>query len=50
MVIEDNSTGRSPFYRVMVGPEENKVQADRMLGQLKREKYLDGKLFVRQVK
>jgi cell division septation protein DedD len=50
VVIEDNSTGRSPFYRVMVGPEENKVQADRMLGQLKREKYLDGKLFVRQVK
>ena len=50
VVVEDNSTGRSPFYRVMVGPEENKVQADRMLGQLKREKYLDGKLFVRQVK
>lgn len=50
VVIEDNSTGRSPFYRVMVGPEDNKVQADRMLGQLKREKYLDGKLFVRQVK
>lgn len=50
VVVEDNSTGRSPFYRVMVGPEDNKVQADRMLGQLKREKYLDGKIFVRQVK
>ena len=50
VVLEDNSTGRSPFYRVMVGPEDNKVQADRMLGQLKREKYLDGKIFVRQVK
>lgn len=50
VVVEDNSTGRSPFYRVMVGPEDNKVQADRLLGQLKREKYIDGKLFVRQVK
>jgi cell division septation protein DedD len=50
VVVEDNSAGRSPFYRVMVGPEDNKVQADRMLGQLKREKYLDGKIFVRQVK
>jgi cell division septation protein DedD len=50
VVVEDNSAGRSPFYRVMVGPEDNKVQADRMLGQLKREKYLDGKIFVRPVK
>jgi cell division septation protein DedD len=50
VIVEDNSTGRSPFYRVMVGPEVNKVQADRMLGQLKREKYLDGKIFIRQVK
>jgi cell division septation protein DedD len=50
VVVEDNSTGRSPFYRVMVGPEDNKVQADRMLGQLKREKYLSGKAFVREVK
>lgn len=50
VVVEDNSTGRSPFYRVMVGPEDNKVQADRMLGQLKREKYLNGKAFVREVK
>ncbi len=50
VILEDNSTGRSPFYRVMVGPEDNKVQADRMLAQLKREKYLDGKIFIRQVK
>ncbi len=50
VVVEDNSTGRSPFYRVMVGPEDNKVQADRMLGQLKREKYLNGKAFIREVK
>lgn len=50
VVVEDNSTGRSPFFRVMVGPEDNKVQADRMLGQLKREKYLSGKPFIREVK
>lgn len=50
VTIESASVGRSPFYRVLVGPEQNKVQVDRLVGQLKREPYLTTKPIVRQVK
>lgn len=38
------------YYRVMVGPEENRDQADRLLLQLKRESYLKSSPFLRMVK
>lgn len=50
VTIESASVGRSPFYRVLVGPEQNKVQVDRLVGQLKRESCLTTKPIVRQVK
>lgn len=50
VVIEDFSTGKSPYFRVLVGPEDNKVQAERLVGQVKRESYISGKPFIRQSK
>jgi cell division septation protein DedD len=49
-IIEETSKGRSPFYRVMVGPEDNKVQASRLVEQIKREPYIKGTVFVRSSK
>ena len=50
VVIEPASVAGQSFYRVLVGPEENKVQADRLVGQLKGESYLVGAPFIRKVK
>lgn len=50
VVIEDFSTGKSPYFRVLVGPEDNKVQAERLVGQVKREQYISGNPFIRQSK
>ena len=49
-VIEPASVSGQSFYRVLVGPEENKVQADRLVGQLKSESYIAGAPFIRKVK
>lgn len=38
------------YYRVLVGPEQNRAQAERLVGQLKRESYLQGDPFLRVVK
>jgi len=50
VVIEPFSNGGQSFYRVLVGPEENKVQADRLVSQLKGENYLPGAPFIRKYK
>ena len=50
VMIEDFSTGKSPYFRVLVGPEDNKVQAERLVGQVKRESYISGQPFIRQSK
>lgn len=50
VVIESASTKGKTFYRVLVGPEQNKVQAERLLGQLKGEKYIKGSPFIKSVK
>jgi cell division protein FtsN len=50
VVVESASVAGQGFYRVMVGPEQNKVQADRLVTQLKSEKYISGKPFIRKVK
>lgn len=49
-VIESATVGGQSFYRVLVGPEENKVQADRLVSQLRGESYVTGAPFIRQVK
>ena len=49
VVIESANSGGQSFYRVLVGPEDKKVQAERFLGQLKSEKYLKGTPFIKPV-
>jgi cell division septation protein DedD len=50
VVVEEADVRGELFYRVLVGPEENKVQADRLLQQLKSERYLTSVPFIRRVK
>jgi cell division septation protein DedD len=50
VVIESASVNGQSFYRVLVGPEENKVQAERLVGQLQSESFVAGKPFIRRVK
>lgn len=50
VVVESASVAGQSFYRVVVGPEQNKVQADRLVSQLKGESYLTGDPFLRKVK
>ena len=38
------------YYRILVGPEQNRAQAERLVGQVKRESYLPGSPFLRVVK
>ncbi len=50
VVIESATSNGKSFYRVLVGPEDNKVQAERLLGQLKGEKYITAKPFIKSFK
>lgn len=50
VVIESTTVRGESFYRVLVGPEENKVQADRLVSQLRSESYIAGAPFIRKVK
>ena len=50
VVLESASVSGQSFYRVLVGPEENKVQADRLVSQLQGESYVASKPFIRKVK
>lgn len=50
VLVESASVAGQSFYRVLVGPEQNKVQADRLVGQLKGESYIQGDPFIRRVK
>jgi len=50
VIVESASVSGQSFYRVMVGPEENKVQADRLVSQLQGESYVSSKPFIRKVK
>lgn len=38
------------YYRVLVGPESNRARAERLVGQLKRESYIQSDPFLRVVK
>jgi cell division septation protein DedD len=50
VVIETANVRGENYYRVLVGPEQDKVTADRLVGQLQRERYLSGAPFIRRVK
>ncbi|MFN4894458.1 MAG: SPOR domain-containing protein [Pseudomonadota bacterium] len=50
VVVESASVNGQSFYRVLVGPEENKVQAERLVDQLQSESYVASKPFIRKVK
>jgi len=50
VVVESASVEGQSFYRVLVGPEQNKAQADILVSQLKSESYLSGAPFIRKFK
>lgn len=50
VVIEAATVNGQSFYRVLVGPEDNKVQAERLVSQLQSESYVTSKPFIRKVK
>lgn len=50
VVVEEAEIKGESYYRVLVGPEDNKVQADRLLEQLRSERYLTSAPFIRKVK
>jgi cell division septation protein DedD len=50
VVVEEANVNGDSYYRVLVGPEENRVQADRLIQQLQSERYLSSVPFVRKVK
>lgn len=50
VVIENAQVRGEAYYRVLVGPEESRNQAEILIKQLKRERYLDGEPFLRMVK
>lgn len=49
VVVESATVNGQSFYRVLVGPEENKVQAERLVSQLQSESFVASKPFIRKV-
>lgn len=50
VVIESAEVRGENYYRLLVGPEKSQEQANRLVGQLKRENYLSGEPFVKMVR
>ncbi len=50
VVIENALVRDENYYRVLVGPEDSRDQAERLIGQLKRESYIKADPFLRMVK
>jgi DedD protein len=50
VVVEVANVRGEEYYRVLVGPEQNRVHADRLVDQLRSERYLSAPPFIRQVK
>jgi cell division septation protein DedD len=50
VIIEAARVRGEEYFRVIVGPEQNKQQAERLVGQLKRESYVQGEPFLRVAK
>ena len=49
-VVEEASIRGSSYFRVLVGPDEEKRYSETMVQQLKRESYIKGDPFIRRVK
>lgn len=50
VVVESANVRGENYYRVVVGPEASRVQAERLVEQLKRESSISGNPFVRRVR
>ena len=50
VVIENALVRGENYYRVLVGPEDNRTQAERLIAQLKREPAVKSEPFIRMVK
>jgi len=50
VVVEVANVRGEEYFRVLVGPEQNRVHADRLVEQLQSERYLSAPPFIRQVK
>ncbi len=50
VVVEQAKVRGETYYRILVGPESGQETASRLVGQLKRESYLEGEPFIRMAK
>ncbi len=50
IAIESVVIGQQSFYRVLVGPEKNKLYAERLILQLRSERYIPTDPFIREVR
>lgn len=50
VIVENAMVRGEEYFRVLVGPEDNRQQAERLLVQLKREPYVKGDPFIRMVR
>ena len=50
VAIESVTIDRQSFYRVLVGPEQNKLYTERLIGQLHSERYIPTDPFIREVR
>lgn len=50
VAIESVMIGQQSFYRVLVGPEKNKLYAERLISQLRSERYIPTDPFIREVR
>lgn len=50
VAIETANVRGEEYYRVLVGPEDNRALAERLVSQLGRERYISGQPFIRLVK
>jgi cell division septation protein DedD len=50
VAIEKAQVRGQTYFRVLVGPEDNRKQGEILLNQVKRERYLSGQPFIRMVK
>lgn len=50
VVIENAKVRGDDYYRILVGPEKNKSQAEALVGQVRRESFIKGMPFIRMVK
>jgi cell division septation protein DedD len=48
--IEQAKVRGQEYFRVLVGPESNRTYAERLVTQLKRERYIQGDPFIKKVR